>query len=323
MYRYSTQEILIGEKGQDKINKSMVAIVGLGALGSLSAQLLARAGVGKLVLIDRDYIELGNLHRQFFDEADVGEPKALVVEKQLKKINSKLRVEAHFNNLDYTNSEQLLGGANLVLDCTDNLETRFLINDFCLKRQVPFVYAAAIAEKGYVYAILPEKERACFECIFKDSKARETCETAGVLNTTTASISVLQVNQAMKILLGKEVEKDLFYFDASGSRFEKIKVHRNPDCAAHAGKFLHLAGEASTSKNKLVKFCGSKSYMMRVSAGFDYKEQKKKLAKAGAVVDLGNAFLFKNATFFRDGRILVKASDEKEALSFFSKYVGD
>ena len=197
MGRYSTQETLIGKEGQKKINKAAIAIVGLGALGSLSAQLLARAGVGKLIIMDRDYVELGNLHRQFFNEDDIGEPKALATEKQIKKINSKINVEAHFDNLDYTNAEKLLGDADLILDCTDNLETRFLINDIALKNKIPFIYAAALGESGYVYTIQPEKEMPCFECIFKDARAAETCETAGVLNVITSAISVLQVNQAM------------------------------------------------------------------------------------------------------------------------------
>ncbi len=319
MNRYSTQEMIIGKEGQEALARATVAIVGLGALGSLSSQLLARAGIGKLIIIDRDYIELSNLHRQFFNEEDVGEPKAVVVESQIKKINSKIKIEACFDNLDYTNAEKILERASLILDCTDNLETRFLINDVALKHKIPFVYASALGERGYVYSILPSNaERACFECIFKDSKARETCETAGVMNTTTSAISVLQINQAMKIILGKEVEEELFFFDSPSSKFEKIKVSKNPNCDAHKSSFKNLDGENSS---KVVKFCGSKSYMLR--GILEYEDTKQRLAKAGGVIDLGNAFLFKNSTIFKDGRVLVKANDEKEALSFFSKYIGN
>lgn len=316
MNRYSTQETLIGKEGQEKISRSTVAVVGLGALGSLSTQLLARSGIGKLIVIDRDYIELGNLHRQFFDEEDVGKPKATAVKEHLEKINSKVEVEDHFDNLDHTNAERLLK-ADLILDCTDNLETRFLINDISLKHKRPFIYAAALAESGYVYTIIP-KERPCFECIFKEAKAAETCETAGVLNIITSAISVLQVNQAMKFILGKEVDPELFYFNSAKNSFDKIKVDKNPACEACKGIFKHLTGEKAS---KAVRFCGSNMYLIR--GKFSYPDLKEKLSKVNALTDFGNVFLFQQFTVFKDGRALVKAEDEKEALSLFSRFIGN
>ncbi len=319
MNRYSTQEILIGKDGQKNLKEATAAIVGLGALGSLSAQLLARAGIGKLILIDRDYVELNNLHRQFFREEDIGKAKAEAMAKLLKEINSEVRVEAHFDNLDYTNAEKLLLKADLILDCTDNLETRFLINDFSLKKRVPFIYAAALAESGYIFTIMPGET--CFNCIFGKAITKETCETTGVLNTITSAISVLQANQAMKIILQKEVDKELFYFNSAQNRIEKIKVSKNPECEACNGIFKYLSGEKGS---KIVKFCGSQNYLIR--GKFNYVDLKNKLAKvskANGIKDFGNAFLFKDLTIFADGRALIKAAGEKEAISLFSRYVGN
>lgn len=236
MSRYHAQEVLIGKKGQDRLGKAIVAIVGLGALGSLSAQLLARAGVN-LILIDKDNITIHNLQRQFFNEADIGKSKAKVVSEQIKKINSKVKTNAYIQELTKKNIHMLLK-ADLILDCTDNLNTRFIINDVSLKHNIPFVHSSALAEAGYVYAIIPK--RPCFQCIFHKAKTEETCATRGILNVITACISALQVNQAMKILLNKNVDKELFYFNCSTNRFEKIKVKKNSKCLACKGKYKYL-----------------------------------------------------------------------------------
>lgn len=239
--RFSTQEIVIGKEGQKKLSEAAIAIVGLGALGSLSAQLLARAGIGKLILIDKDRVEEKNLHRQFYTEEDIGKPKAFALEKHIKKVNSKIKLEAHAENLNNKNAEKLLKGANVILDCVDNLEARFLINDFSIKHKIPFVHATALAERGYVYVILPkDKNRPCFECIHKGAKAKETTATAGVINIITAAISVLQVNQAMKIILEKPIADELFYFNTATNTFEKIKAKKNPKCDACSGDYKYL-----------------------------------------------------------------------------------
>ncbi|MBU2497170.1 MAG: HesA/MoeB/ThiF family protein [Nanoarchaeota archaeon] len=239
MSRYHAQEVIIGKKGQEKLSKAIVAIIGLGGLGSLSAQLLARAGVN-LILIDKDKITIHNLQRQFFSEKDIGKSKAKVMERQIKEINSKIKVKSYAQELTKKNIKELVK-ADIILDCTDNLETRFLINDFSLKYKVPFIYASAIAERGHVYTIIPkEKTRACFQCIFQKAKIKETCAITGVLNVITAVIAVLQVNQAMKLILGKEIDKELFYFNTETNRFEKIKVKKNPQCLACKGKYKYL-----------------------------------------------------------------------------------
>src|SRR3989344_2817250 len=173
--RYIRQEIFkeIGKIGQQKIGKSAIAIVGLGALGSVSAELLARAGISRLILIDRDVVELSNLQRQsLFDESDIGKPKALAAKEHLNKINSDVEIDFFIDDLNYNNinkiipiknpnneknNKQVKNQISLILDCTDNLESRFLINDFSTKNKIPFIYSSAVESKGYVFDIIPNK----------------------------------------------------------------------------------------------------------------------------------------------------------------------
>mgnify|MGYP001589874950 FL=1 len=202
---YSRQELFLGKKAQVKINKSKIAIIGIGALGTIAVELLARAGIGELILIDRDCIEISNLHRQtLFTHVDISKPKVIAAKEALSKINPNIKISAHFTSLDNENIG--LVKPDIILDCTDNLETRFLINDYSKKNNIPFIYASAIKDKGYIYNILPEKP--CLKCILKESITNETCETAGVLNTITSIVASLQVNDATKILLDKNPEKD-------------------------------------------------------------------------------------------------------------------
>ena len=197
--RYSRQEILkqIGKNGQEKLKKSAVIIIGLGALGTTAAELLTRLGIGNLILIDRDFIELTNLHRQhLFDESSIGKQKSIQAMQELKKINGDINIKAYFDNLDYTNINELVKG-DLILDCTDNLETRFLINEFSIQNKIPWIYAACIGSIGYIFNIIPGK--VCFNCIFKETLNLETCETFGILNTISNLIASIQVNESIKI----------------------------------------------------------------------------------------------------------------------------
>ena len=202
--RYSRQVLLqeIGAEGQLLLQRKKVAIVGIGALGTVSSELLARAGVGSLLLVDRDVIEESNLQRQvLFDEDDLGKSKAAAAREKLEKINQHILIETkaiHLNNKNIGFLKEM----DLVLDCTDNLETRFLINEFCKKEQIPWIYAAAIRTSGYVMPIMPAG--ACLRC-FLDTANLETCDTVGVLNTATVSIAALQTTLALKMLLHKEV----------------------------------------------------------------------------------------------------------------------
>ena len=224
--RYSRQEKFIGKEAQNLLNKKIISIIGLGALGSTSANLLARAGVN-LVLIDHDKIDLTNLQRQtIFTERDIGKNKTDIVKDYLSNVNSGIDIKAYNERLNKDNINLIK--SDLVLDCTDNLEARFLINDYCCKNRIPFVHAAAIKDKGVIFNVIPGK--ACFNCIYKFTGNVERCEDVGVLNTITNLISSLQVNEALKILLNKDYETNLIRVDLGNNNFEKIKVNKNPNC---------------------------------------------------------------------------------------------
>ena len=245
--RYHRQEILIGKENQELLSKKTIVIVGLGALGSNSANLLARAGVN-LILIDYDKIDLTNLQRQNnFNEQDINKNKALTSKEHLEKINSSIKIKAHDIKLDNKNISLI--NSDLVLDCTDNLEARFLINEYCYKNKIPWIHAAAIKKHGLIFNIIPG--RACFNCVYKNINSFERCEDVGVLNTITTLISSLQVNEAIKILLNENYETNLIRVNLENNSFDKIKINKNPECEV-------CKGEALNKKFKL-ELCRSKT----------------------------------------------------------------
>jgi molybdopterin-synthase adenylyltransferase len=237
--RYSRQLMLpeVGEEGQRRLSESVVAIVGLGGLGSCVAELLARAGVGGLILIDHDAVELSNLQRQsLYEEADVGRPKANAAADHLQRINKDLVTTPVQEKIDTAN-QHVLDEAKLILDCTDNLETRRVLNTFSLKTKIPFIYCAAIETRGMVYVVEPKKaERACFECVFESLKSLQNAANAGILNTTVHLAATLEVAEAMKLLLGKPYTEGLISFDVWEPKLDVFKVKRRADCTACSTK---------------------------------------------------------------------------------------
>ena len=208
--RYSRQILFggIGEAGQERLGQARVTVVGCGALGSFQAGALARAGIGRLRLIDRDFVEWSNLHRQWlYDESDAREalPKAIAAARQIGRVNSTITAEPVVEDLNPENAEDLLADADLILDGTDNFDTRYLINDFSVERQVPWIYGGAVGSYGIVMPVLLGRH-ACFECVYPapPEGAQPTCETAGVLNTVTAMVSAWQVSLAIQLLVGRE-----------------------------------------------------------------------------------------------------------------------
>ena len=239
---YSRQELVIGKKAQKKLEKSKVVIIGVGALGSLTSELLVRSGVKNLILYDRDFVELSNLQRQhLFNLKDVGKPKVKAAKKYLEAINPKVKIEEHFESLTYKNVKKLK--ADLILDCTDNMQTRFLLNDYCSKNKIKCIFSSAVQEKGYVFS-------GCYSCIFSGLKSIDNCETLGVLNSITSLISSLQVSEAMKILIGKKVDNDLIYINLNKNEFSKIEVKKKKDCKTCSKKYVYLAGREDN-------FCGN------------------------------------------------------------------
>jgi len=218
--KYLRQEIFIGKSSQKKLMNSKVCIVGVGALGTLCSELLVRAGVGTLILVDNDKIELDNLQRQhLFSEEDVGKAKVRVAKRVLFSLNSDVDV-FEFNCVLSKDNLSLLN-CDLVLDCVDNLETSYLINDYCRKKKIPLVFGSAIRSEGYVFNVL---KGSSLHSVFNGAKTFEKCESQGVLNTITSLIASVQINEAIKILTGKKFERDLLRFDLTNNEFMKIKV---------------------------------------------------------------------------------------------------
>lgn len=315
--KYSRQILLneIGTEGQKKLLNARVAIIGVGALGTIAAELLTRAGVGNLLLVDRDIVEESNLQRQtLFIERDVGKSKAMIAQKKLQKINSTITVNAEAISLGVANIE-ILKNYDLLLDCTDNFQTRFLINDFAKKSIIPWVYSSAIKTEGYVMPIFPEGP--CLQCFLRNAVG-ETCDTVGILNTITTSIAALQVTLVLQILLQKKVPTQLYYYNIWHGTFQKITIKKNPACATCNRKYLYL--ERKVDQN--IRYCKTGKFQM-VGKKPNCTEIKKRWLKLGKVIDDGTTLRFKNIILFKDGRALITAKNKLEALSVYAKYVGD
>lgn len=279
--KYSRQEILL--------NKT-VAIVGVGAIGSLTSSQMSKEGVN-LIIVDRDVVEEKNLsYQKLYSKEDIGKPKAVVAVEKLGGV-------AYAEDLTFENIN-LLDKADIVLDCTDNLETRFLINDYCLKNNKPWIYSAGLRNNGTTINFLPEKT--CFRCIFNKTISGELCETAGITDTIIKNVATTQATNAVKILLGKVVSEDMTRF--IDDEEEEIKIKKNEQCSACKGNFEYLKGEKGS---KAVKLCGRDTYQI--------KGPKQK----------GFKIINDKVSVFKDGRALIKAKSEKEARSLYSKYVGN
>ena len=227
--RYSRQSLFkkIGESGQNIIREKRVAIVGLGGLGTNSANLLARAGIGELILIDKDVVELSNLQRQtLFTENDVGKPKAVQVEQHLKQINPEVKTSVFSIDLKKENVDKIK--TDLIFDCTDNLEVRYLINEFCVEQKISWVHATCVKDLGEVLNVVPGG--VCYKCVYPSAESIESCNTVGILNTIVAMTSAIQVNEGLKILLDKDYCKDLIRINIWKPEIKLIKVEKNPNC---------------------------------------------------------------------------------------------
>jgi adenylyltransferase/sulfurtransferase len=321
----------LGQRGQAALLTAHVAIVGCGALGGLQAEGLARAGVGAITVIDRDFVETSNLQRQFlFSEEDAAAalPKAVAAERRLRQINSTIEIRGIVADLDASSISDLLEGADLILDATDNFETRFLINDFSVARDTPWIYGAAVGSYGLMMPILPG-ETACFRCIYPDPPTgiQPTCETAGVLGSTTMLIASLQTGEALKILSGHPelVRRTIVRADVwSGGIREVAAPARDPDCPA-CGKreFPWLDG----SKRAPISLCGRNAVQIHERhRPVDLWALQGRLTGLGRV--LANDFALRfflepyEITVFPDGRAIVKGTtDLGVARSLYSQYI--
>lgn len=323
--RYDRQIILpqIGIKRQQKLAKSTVAIIGVGALGTTTANLLVRAGIGNIALFDRDVIELHNLQRQtIFTEKDIGFPKAAAAKEWLETVNSSISIEAFAIEI-HTETISVLQPYDLILDCTDNMEIRFLINDFCVKNKKPWIYCSAVGTTGQLFVITPKNP--CFACIFSLAPAGslETCDTSGVLNTATTAIAAMQVTEAMKVLLGQKNISSLLSYDAWNHSLEKVKVKKKKNCLCCSKKqFIFLTAKKETAA---IKLCGQGRFQIQGrTPGIGLL--KKRLEKLGHVTVSSYGLLFQDKTtdffLFTDGRCLIKANTPAEAKRIYVTYVG-
>ncbi len=224
--KYDRQKLFLGDKNQNKLGKSTVTVVGLGALGSVAAELLARSGVN-LILVDRDMVDETNLQRQMlFNEKDLGKMKAEEAENKLRQINSKIKIKSYNTELNKDNINIIK--SDLVLDCVDNIKTKMLLNDYAVKNRIPLVHGAAIREVGTLFNVMPGGP--CLRCIYKGKLNTETCAVVGVLNALTAVVGSMQAMEAMKILTREEYEKGFLRINIWKNEITRIKVKKNKKC---------------------------------------------------------------------------------------------
>lgn len=280
--RYTRQEAVIGRDGQKKLSQSKVAVIGLGATGSATSEMLVRAGVGDILLIDRDNVESSNLSRQtLYTEQDIGKEKALAARERLKQVNSYIKITALAVSLDVGNIASVLGSQiDSIFDCTDNLETRFLLNEFCRKNKISAVFCGVAGMKGFV---LPMNGDFCFNCVFMHAKEALTCLGEGILGATVYLAASLQVKEGLDILLekkGKGKEEKLILFDLEREKIEKIKMKKNPACLVCRGQFYCLEEKEEKEKKKsgyVIKKCKTRAaFSVRFNKKIDLSRIKKK-----------------------------------------------
>ncbi|HTW22461.1 MAG TPA: ThiF family adenylyltransferase [Candidatus Baltobacteraceae bacterium] len=344
--KYSRQILFngIGEAGQDALLRSSAVVAGCGALGTVVANLLVRAGVGRIRVIDRDFVEASNLQRQtLFEEADARDalPKAVAAERRLRAINSSVQIEGVVADITPKNAAELLSGFSAVLDGTDNFETRLLLNDAAISLGLPWIYAAAVGSYGLTMTIRPG-ESACLACLLEAGNsngsngsgtgiaaAEATCDTAGVLNAAVGAIASIEAAEAIKLLAGKPeaLNNRLISCDVWAGKFQSIGIARNPECRACVHRdFRYLAGEAQPH----ITLCGRDSVQIHERhRRLDLAELGRRLTSASAAEVRNNDFLLRfrvapyELTVFADGRAIIKGTkDPAIARSLYARYVG-
>lgn len=347
--RYHRQMLLpgFGEDGQRKLLNSTALILGCGALGTVAANMLARAGVGHLVIVDRDFIEISNLQRQvLFDEQDVIDaiPKAEAAKRKLARINSQVKVTAIVDDINYRNIERIAAGANIFIDGLDNFEARYLANDLAIKSGTPYIYGGAVGTVGMAYAIVPDvddcKSTPCLRCLFSEAPppgTAATCDTVGVIGPAVSIIANFQVSEALKLLTDNRervnpamLNIDLWTNELMQLKVANIKKHGDCSCCKHKF-FEYLNGKAGSSGTSL---CGRDAVQLAAKQKYgkiDFAALATKLAPHGAVH--ANEYILQanvthndvsyELTLFADGRTIVKGTDDVSvAKSIYAKFIG-
>jgi molybdopterin/thiamine biosynthesis adenylyltransferase len=334
--KYSRQILFagIGEEGQERLLGASAVVVGCGAIGAATVNLLVRAGVGRIRIIDRDFVEPSNLQRQtLFDEADARDalPKAVAAERKLRAINSSLSVEGIVADVNPGNVEELLAGSDVILDGTDNFETRFLVNDFAVRAGQPWIYAAAVASYGLTMTIRPGLTP-CLACLLPTDRRgqglEETCDTIGVLGSIVNLIASLEATEAIKMLAGREgdLHGRLLSCDVWSGNFQSVRVGRNTECPVCVHRnFAYLDGDAQPH----ITMCGRDSVQIHERGrALDLATLKTRLAPTADDVRQ-NDFLLRvriapyEMTVFADGRAIFKGTrDPAVARSLYARYIG-
>jgi molybdopterin/thiamine biosynthesis adenylyltransferase len=333
--RYSRQLILpeFGTEGQSTLENSSVSVVGCGATGSTILNLLARAGIGELTIIDRDFVELTNLQRQvLFDEGDLEQPKALAAADKVRRANSDVKIHDVIKDLNPNNAEAILGHPDLIVDGTDNMETRFLVNDVSAKHEIPWVYCGAVGTHGMVMPIVPPAAP-CLRCFIPNIPPQgvlQTCDLAGVLNTIPAIMASIATTEALRILLGKSahIDSQLIIYDVWEQSFQKMKVAKDPSCRCCAqSRFEFLDAKKG---DKITALCGRDAVQITPARDDTIKlsQLADNLERIGIVKHNEYTLLFKDPhtdyelTLFRDGRAIIKGTRDLEAAkSIYARYV--
>lgn len=334
--RYSRQTLFagIGADGQRRLGGASVTIIGCGAMGSALANNLARAGVGRLRIVDRDFVETNNLQRQtLYDEADAANatPKAVAAAQRLRAVNSSIRVEPVVSDFTADNALDLLDDVDLAMDGTDNFETRYLLNDASLKLGIPWIYSGVIAAYGVSMTVLPG-ETACLRCAFPERPlpgTTPTCDTAGILNGIVAAIGGVSSTEALKLLVGSDkLAKGIFWMDLWENLTERIELPRQPDCPACGLHEYEYLDSALTEDSATL--CGRNAVQVRPTqrgGALDLAELARRLEPLGEVAT--NEYLLRatldgyELTVFPDARAIIKGTDEPSvARTIYARYIG-
>jgi len=330
--RYSRQILLeeIGEDGQNLLVESSALVIGCGALGGVIANNLVRAGVGHLIIVDRDVVELSNLQRQtLFQEKDIGNPKAMSAVEKLQKMNSDIEIEAHIEDIHSLNIEEFIKKRDIILDATDNMETRFLINDACVKHGIPWIYGGAIGTHGMTMAVVPGIT-ACLRCIAPKLPlpgTLPTCDTVGVLNSITTIIGSIQSNEALRILTGKPAANTLISVDVWNHEYKQWEIEKNEHCRCCNHRDFEYLDSGKT--DMVTTLCGSNSVQITpvAGSGFSFKDLSERLKRFDGT-EVNDIFIkFRSdgyqLTIFANGRTIIKGTtDLNLAKSLFAKYIG-
>jgi molybdopterin-synthase adenylyltransferase len=334
--RYSRQILFsgIGDEGQRRLSAAQVLIVGCGALGSAHAESLARAGVGRLRIVDRDFVEPSNLQRQtMFTESDAEQrlPKAIAAANHLRQINSEIEIEPHILDINYSSVERLLDQCNLVIDGTDNFATRYLLNDACVKHNVNWIYGAAVGSYGVTMTVRPH-ETACLRCVFEEAPpaaSAPTCDTSGVIMPIINIVSAVQVSEALKLLTGRleDLHGSLMQFDVWRNEWRRIGTGKpRADCKTCG---LGVYETLSASAENAAVLCGRDAIQISPSqpTRLNFSSLAERLRRAGEVKFNEYLLRFKTGQFeltvFQDARSIIRGTNDiPVARSLYAKYIG-